>query len=310
MKNSNIEELNLGNIKWLNIINAKKPEIEYLRKNYLFDIGDLGESLSTIESFRSKMKQRKHYLFLILRFPYYDKSKKEIVSEEVDIFINKNTFITIHRKKLSVLTDFFSIIKKEKNNLIKNKSDVMDLFTEFLIAMYNDCYHMMDHITADMDEFEEEMYAGQQQITVKRILRTRMNIINFRRIVIHHKNIIKKIISLKTEYIDGPKHNSHLMGLISATKDIWENIDSLKETIEALNSTNESMISFKLNHIIKILTIFSVTLLVVTLIPITFAVEFHGNFLTNSTMGFLSMLGLMTLSVILIIIIFKKKKWF
>ena len=52
---------------------------------------------------------------------------------------------------------------------------------------------------------------------------------------------------------------------------IWDNLDNYKEVVEALEDTNESLISHQQNDILYVLTIFSVVML-----PLTFITGFFG----------------------------------
>src|SRR5207244_3885776 len=66
--------------------------------------------------------------------------------------------------------------------------------------------------------------------------------------------------------------------IVDAAERIWDLLDNFKEVIEGLESTNESVISHRQNDILRILTVFSVVLLPLTLITGIFGmnVRFPG----------------------------------
>ena len=66
--------------------------------------------------------------------------------------------------------------------------------------------------------------------------------------------------------------------IVDAAERIWDLLDNYKEVVEALESTNESVISHRQNDVLRVLTIFSVTLLPLTLITGIFGmnVDFPG----------------------------------
>jgi magnesium transporter len=51
-----------------------------------------------------------------------------------------------------------------------------------------------------------------------------------------------------------------------AVERIWDQLDNYKEVVEALESTNESVISHRQNNVLRLLTIISVTMLPLTLL--------------------------------------------
>ena len=59
--------------------------------------------------------------------------------------------------------------------------------------------------------------------------------------------------------------------IVDASERIWDLLDNYKEVVEALEDTNESLISHQQNDILYVLTIFSVVML-----PLTFLTGFFG----------------------------------
>jgi magnesium transporter len=58
-----------------------------------------------------------------------------------------------------------------------------------------------------------------------------------------------------------------------AVERIWDQLDNYKEVVEALESTNESVISHRQNDVLRLLTIISVTMLPLTLITSVFGMN-------------------------------------
>src|SRR5207245_7556401 len=63
--------------------------------------------------------------------------------------------------------------------------------------------------------------------------------------------------------------------LVDASERIWDQLDNFKEVVEALEDTNESVISHRQNDVLRILTVFSVVLLPLTLITGFFGMNVH-----------------------------------
>src|SRR5207237_535626 len=85
-------------------------------------------------------------------------------------------------------------------------------------------------------------------------------------------------------------------------------LDNYKEVVEALEDTNESLISHQQNDILYVLTIFSVVML-----PLTFITGFFGMNVSfpgfDSTSGFLATIGSMIVVVAAMLGFFRWKKW-
>jgi magnesium transporter len=61
--------------------------------------------------------------------------------------------------------------------------------------------------------------------------------------------------------------------IIDASERIWDMLENYKEVVTALEDTNESLISHRLNDVLRVLTAFSVVLLPLTLIASVFGMN-------------------------------------
>ena len=54
--------------------------------------------------------------------------------------------------------------------------------------------------------------------------------------------------------------------IVDASERIWDMLENYKEVVEALEDTNESVLSHRVNEVLRVLTAFSVVILPLTLI--------------------------------------------
>jgi len=96
--------------------------------------------------------------------------------------------------------------------------------------------------------------------------------------------------------------------IVDAAERIWDLLDNYKEVIEALEDTNESVINHRQNDILRILTVFSVILLPLTLISGIFGmnVRFPG---FDSSWAFWTIFGVMVAAALGMLSFFRHKRW-
>jgi magnesium transporter len=63
--------------------------------------------------------------------------------------------------------------------------------------------------------------------------------------------------------------------IVDAAERIWDQLDNYKEVVDGLESTNESVISHRQNDVLRLLTIFSVIMLPLTVITGVFGMNVH-----------------------------------
>ncbi len=311
---NNIQQIIINNPKipekqliWLNIANAGKIEIEYLRKNYNFNLAHLHASSAKTFAQRPIISQGNVYIFLIPHFPVFHDGF--IVAGEIEFFISRDYLITLHNNNVLALNEFFNLCKKDPDSLLAYEFESSAvLLYELLDKLIQSCYQLFDRNSINIERVEEIIFAQDSKRAVAQILSLRHNIINFRKIMQNHKNMIKKLLQLESSVIPSDQIKKYYYDLIEHSKRIWEILENQKEVVEALNNTNESLLNYLIRDIMKTLTIFSVIVFPLALLAAIFGMNtVNGMLFMESDNGFWFVVGFMLLGCSLMLIFFQKK---
>lgn len=296
-------------ITWLNVANAGKKEIEYLRKKYNFQLTHLQASSGNVFAQRPAIYKGDDYLFIILHFPVY--LNDTIVASEIDFFISHGHLITLHNGNISALNDFFNYCKKEGRSLLSyERESSAVLLYELLEKLILSCYGLLDRNSININQAEEIIFSQKQKKAVSKILALRRNIINFRKIMQNHKNILQKLMEMKSSLVPTEQIKSYYKKLVDHSKTIWEILENQKEVVEALNSTNESLLNYRISDIMKTLTIFSVIVFPLTLLAAIFGMNtIKGMPFVDAPNGFWIIILIMLTGCLGMLLFFEKKKW-
>ncbi|MEI6835817.1 MAG: magnesium transporter CorA family protein [Candidatus Falkowbacteria bacterium] len=311
-----IQEIKIDNPKtksyslsWVNVSNAGKKEIDYLQSKFGFNIAHLQASVATVFAQRPMVENEKDYLFLILHFPTFKGDK--IVPGEIEFFVGHGYLITLHNGNLKPLNDFYSYCQDNPHLLLsyKNESSSVLLY-ELLGRLIKDCYNILDQNSININEVEEIIFSGSQKHAVSKILELRRNIINIRKIMQNHTNVLKRLQEMKSSVVSSQVIKKYYESLAEHSRRIWEILDLQKEMVEVLNDTNESLLNDKMNIIMKTLTVFSVLVLPLNLLAGIFGMNTIKNMpFIDSPYGFWIILGIMFAGLISLLSIFYQKKW-
>lgn len=309
-----VEELVLDNprvessLKWVNIINAGKNEIDYLRKNYHFDLAHLKIAAASVSFQRPMIFRGSDYLCLVLHFPAFEDDK--VIAGEIDFFIGHGFLITVHNNKVEALRRFFNSGKKSPDSLLAYSLESSAiLLYEVLGHLIDDSYQLLDETSLKINEIEDLIFSQQQREAVKKILVLRRNIVNIRKIIQNHKNIFQKLMEMESRLVDKKSMRKYYNGLVDHSKRIWETLDNQKEMVEVLNNTNESLLNGQMTDIMKTLTIFSVIIFPLTLLAAIFGMKTREMPLIDQPGSFWIIIGLMVLCSLSMLAFFKHKKW-
>lgn len=302
-----IQTIKTKNLTWVNITKPGERQMEYLKKKYNFHSLDLKDCLPPLQ--RPKLESRSDYLFMILLFPVYNRQVRAVFPSEVDFFISENHLITIHSNELSPLIDLFELAQEKSFQEKYLSGSPAVLLYEILNRLLLYCFPILDHININIDRAERKIFTGYEKKMVREILIIKRDIVNFRRAMQAHKSVIRKLIAKAPQFFSTAKLNIYFDALVEHIKEIWDLLENYKDAINALHETNESLISFRLNDIMKLLTIISVVLLPVTLIASIYSMNTPGMPLVRHPHGFWIVLILMIIVSLGVLRYFKKKEW-
>jgi magnesium transporter len=295
-------------LKWVNVINAQKPEVDYLKKNYDFNLEHLNASISTVFSQRPMIFQETNYFFIILHFPIYVKGK--VIAAEIEFFLSHGYLVTVHNGNIPALNNFFSLCKDTNNSLaLYDWESSIILLSEILNRLILDCYGLIDNTSEEINRVEDLIFARHQKEAVSLILNLRRNIINLRKILQNHEGILKSLTEVKSSLVPAADIKKHYDRLVEHSRRIWNMLDNQKEMIEVLNNTNESLLNDQMTSIMKTLTIFSVIVFPLTLLAAIFGMNAKYMPFVNHPSGFWIILAIMFMCSMGMLLFFEKKKW-
>lgn len=299
----NILEFRGAKFSWTNVTKNGVKEIEYLGKKFGFHEIDLKDCLPPLQ--RPKLVVRPDYLFMILLFPVFNRKTGTLHASEVDFFITRGTLVTVNSNNIAPLQEIFDKCRAKKNKC----SNIPDLLHEILHELLLSCFPMLVHISTDIDNVENQLRSEFEKGTITEILRIKTNIVNFRKAMQPHKQVIRALVAETPKFFPAQKIKIYFENLINYTKEIWDLLLNYKDTIDALHETNVSLIDFRINEIMKTLTIFSVIVFPLTLLAAIFGMDLPGMPLANNPYGFWIILATMLFGTLGLLWFFEKKKW-
>lgn len=294
------------------MVNKNDPKtLKNLKAKFGFHNVDLGDTAPPVQS--PKLAVRENYIFMILQFPIFNRNSGIIKTAEVDFYIEKNLLVTVDASKILPLQELFDTFVRTKGKMIRENvsaEDIPHLVYIILDTMLSSIYPMMRHISTDVDNIESQVFTNLGKDLIRELLRVKTNVVNIRKSMQGHKTVIRKLIEISQERFPNIRRfEEYFDKLVDTTKDIWDNLQLQKETIDALHQTNTSLADYKMNEIIKILTIFSCIIFPLTLIATLFSMRAEGIPFLGYEHSFWIVMGIMVLCTLCMLTFFRHKKW-
>ena len=295
-----------GKVTWTDIENPNSEDIEHLRRNFNFHPLDLEDCLSKIE--RPKIDEYDDYLFIVMHFPIYDHDREISQPSEVDFFIGATYLVTIHDGRLKPLIQLFEDCHAYEQTRRRHMSaGASRLLHSVIDKLVDYCFPILAQVDHNIQTIEDEVFSQNMRQIVQRISVVRRDIIALRRIIKPQLPIVANL-----EHVDRPFIREDLDVYFGDIHDhlqkAWEELEDQREVLEGLSDTSESVISYRINDVMKLLTIISVVMLPLSLISGIYGMNvlLPGE---NSIWAFPIILGGMVVIALAMLGFFKMKNW-
>jgi magnesium transporter len=301
-------ELSASGLTWVNLDSIRQDEVERLAERFGWHPLDVEDVLSKRQRPKVDDYAEEGYLFAVLHFPVYDKTVGRLNAGELDVFIGPDYLVTLPNVRLDPVSRLFRRCEEDevlRQSLFSKGSG--RLLYEVLDDLFDYCGPILDKIGHKLDTLEDDVFEGRSEEVVRDISNVKQEIISYRKIIKPERPTLR-VLERRVERFLPEELELYFDDLVDAVERIWDYLDNYKEVVEALESTNESVISHRQNRVLQILTIFSVVLLPLTLISGIFGmnVEFPGE---GTHTAFWLVVGLMVATIVGMVGFFKYKRW-
>jgi magnesium transporter len=301
-----LAELDAAGLTWVHLDSPLPEEAAQLGQRFGWHPLDLEDVLSKRQ--RPKVDDYPEYLFVVLHFPVYDKTIQRLNAAELDIFLGPDFLITLSNVELLPVTRLFRRCWDDealRTDLFSKGSG--RLLYEVLDDLFDYCFPILDKIGHKLDSIEDEMFEGHAEDVVRDISNVKQEIISYRKIIKPERATLR-LLERHTERFLPEALELYFDDIVDAAERIWDLLDNYKEVVEALEGTNESVIQHRQNDVLRVLTIFSVIVLPLTLMTGIFGmnVRFPG---FGTSLAFWVLVGAMAVAAIGMVVFFRAKRW-
>jgi magnesium transporter len=309
-------ELSAAGVTWVHLLGPSTGEAQELATRFGWHPLDVEDVLSRrqrpkVDVYTEDEDRSAGYLFTVLHFPVYDATIGRLNAGELDAFIGPDYIVTLPAVELRPVSLLFRrAVESEdfREQLLSRGSG--RLLYEVLDDLYDYCFPILDKIGFKLEQIDEEItstgFEGAKDL-VRDIHRVKQEIISYRKIIKPQRPTLRLLERQIERFLPG-ELELYFDDLVDASERIWDLLDNYKEVVEALEDTNESLISHQQNDILYVLTIF-----LVVLTPLSFITGFFGMNVHfpgfNSWVAFVASIGLMLVTVIGMLGFFRWKRW-
>lgn len=299
-----LPKLQPDRVNWVNLDGLSNHDIiEKLQSHFSLHSLLVDDLLSDQ---RPKAEEYEGYLFFTMKMLYRIEARV-IDYEQISFVLGSDFLISFQEKEGDLFDGFRDRIRLDLGKVRKKKADY--LLYRLIDIIVDNYYNVLDKVGDLIEEIEENVYEDPSNKTFYKIQSLKKELIYLRKALYPLREALGKIVKGESEFIleenmryysDVYDHVAHLI----------DSLDTYKDLISSLLDIHINAMNTKLNEVMKVLTVFSTIFM-----PLTFIVGVYGmNFDIMPELrwpwGYYGVWGVMVVVVAVMIMYFRKKKWF
>lgn len=300
-------------VTWINVDGLHQVDlIEKLCSGFGLHPLTVEDILNTTQ--RPKLDIFEDYLFLVLKMQTYNAESGRVDMEQVSFVLGGNYLISFQEKPGDTFDGVRNRLRNQKGRISKMKADY--LIYALLDSIIDNYFTVLEEISGEIEEIEEKLISSPSPETLQKIHILKREMIMLRKSVWPLREVINSLI--RDEEIDliSDSIYFYLKDLYDHTIQVIDTIETFRDIISGMLDIYLSSMNNRMNEVMKVLTIFAAIF-----IPLTFIAGLYGmNFdpeISPFNMpelswyyGYPFALGLMLATALVLLIYFKRKKWF
>ena len=297
-----LEDLSAQDVEWywVDFDVPTDEEAALLRTFFRFDELSIDDCLEGLE--RPKMDHYDSYDFFV--FHALNEGRPEPV--ELDLFLGKNQIVTFHQQALTEITQ---ACKQVLDVSQKQEVDPDYIAYQILDKIVDPYFPVVYQIEDTLNDLDIKSSDIANRHLIERIFEIRNDLLKLRHMIGSMKELLYRILN--------SEHLKRLGDKIHYFNDIYDHllqlsdmIDSNRELTADARDNYLSLVSFRMNRIMTILTVVTSIFIPMTFLTGIYGMNFHYMPELRWRYGYYIVLGIMAVIGIAMLLWFRRKDWF
>ena len=256
---------------------------------------------------RPKIEITDDYFFIVMKLVLFNAEQKILETEQVSFILGRSFLFSFSERTDEIFNPIKDRINSQLGKIRKRGSDYL-LYA--LMDIVVDHYFLaLEKVDERIESLDDEVINNPDRSQIESIYNLRNLLLIIRKSIWPLREIVNQIIKDESDLLD-ESIEPYLRDLYDHTIHITETIEQQREITNGLMEIYLSMMSNKMNEVMKVLTVIATIF-----IPLTFIVGIYGmNFKYMPELewpwAYFTVWGVMIGIVGLMFYYFKKKNWF
>jgi len=217
---------------------------------------------------RPKVDNYGAYLYLVVHSARWDQERPQL--REVDIVLGERFLITYHDGSTRSVAAAHEALPRRPELLARGPGPLLHFILDVLVDHY---LPIMDRIAEDVDQLEEQLFRPGQRRLPQRVVQLKRGMSALRRIMGPQRDTVLALTRDEFRAVP-PEMRPYLRDVYDRLARVSDLLDSFRDETSSLLELHVSMVSNRLNQVIKRLTVIATIGLPLTVITSYYGMNF------------------------------------
>jgi magnesium transporter len=256
---------------------------------------------------RPKVDDHDNYLFIVLKMLHYNAATSHLTAEQLSLVLLDGCLLSFQEAEGEVFNPVCERLQRGRGRIRNLGCDY--LAYALIDAVVDHYFVILEQLGTEIENLEEALLLDPDAAVINRIHALKKEMIFLRKQVWPLRELIATLERNPSDLIQ-QKTAIFIRDVYDHTIQVIDTVESYRDLLSSLLDLYLSSVSFRMNEVMKVLTIIATIF-----IPITFVAGIYGmNFRHMPELewrwGYAAAWGLMAAITITMLYYFKRKKWF
>jgi len=292
-------------VTWINIDGIHQVDIvENIGRHFELHPLIMEDIMNTEQ--RPKMEDFERYIYIVLKMLYYDEKENETKIEQVSLILGENFVISFQEMEGDIFDHIRQRIRNGKGRIRKMRADY--LAYSLLDAIVDKYFIILEKLGEKIEGMEEDLVSNPKPEILHEIHRMKREMIFLRKSVWPLREVINGLERGESSLIQ-ESSRIYLKDVYDHTIQVIDTVETFRDMVSGMHDTYLSVISNRMNEVMKVLTIIATIF-----IPLTFIAGIYGmNFKFMPELewrwAYFAVWFVIVVIAIFMLIFFRRKKW-
>ncbi len=255
---------------------------------------------------RPKFEEYANGIFVTLRALTFDKITFEVQKEHVAIYFKIGFVATFQETDSDLFVDVRNRVNMSKGRIRQKGSDY--LVYAIIDALVDHYYVVLEDMEEVIETLEEKMMLEPEVNSKGDIHRLKKELLQLRKSIAPLREAVARFAKTESELVQDSSY-VFIRDLYEHTVQIMDTVDNYRDVLNGLQDLYISEVSFRMNKVMQLLTIISVIFIPLTFLAGIYGMNFENIPELHYEHGYFVLLSVMFALFVILLLIFKRKKW-